>query len=434
MFSEYGTTAELKDFYNTVKWTSTNSLVFPTLGGKRTKANSRHQTHLEQLRLLKLGRGRWEPATFTEHLQQVFNFDDCSILQILYERQRDNMKTASKSTTFADQGTLTRGAAAKAAAARGGASSATSNDVEASYSNSNEDEMAYLAEEFGNQVALTSRTPPRNANRGARGFMKQAAEYVQLAMSNKCFPLAMGSRQVTNPMSIELIERERKADDHGNKLLRCIQTKCWLKDVCDFDNIELEINHGIHKKIGMPPSTSGRGSCIITLTASKATAASTGSEKTYSGRAYLEEKKANEGNERWTGLYNEFVNHETASLVEANGRDPANPDLDFVHMITPIEEKTGLPFLINNLAWQCETFLDMPADEKTLMKCWSRVPYDKSSKCGQLKDVGYHYFVYWTIPVEGGEAGTLESQTPKKAEDWDEKDTELNDLISGNDL
>lgn len=39
IFSEYGHQSELKDFYNTVKSTRTDRLVFPT-GTKRAKANS----------------------------------------------------------------------------------------------------------------------------------------------------------------------------------------------------------------------------------------------------------------------------------------------------------------------------------------------------------------------------------------------------------
>lgn len=200
--------------------------------------------------------------------------------------------TATRGTTFATEGTRARGATATAATAatatrRRGAASTTSNDVEASYDN--EEDVDAVA----NQLAVTSishypRTPPRNVNRGAPGFKKQAAEYIQVAMANGCFPLAMGSHQVKNPMSIELIEREQKLDDDGHKLLRCLQIKIWLKSVCDYDHIKVVINHDLHRKLGMPRSESGRGACILTITASKATAASTKYTPQYSGLVYIE--------------------------------------------------------------------------------------------------------------------------------------------------
>ena len=91
-------------------------------------------------------------------------------------------------------------------------------------------------------------------------------------------------------------------------------------------------------------------------------------------------------------------------------------------MVTPIDEKTGLPYLLHNGAWQGDTFRDRPADESFLLKhC--------SSKCGGLTFSGDRHFAYLTVPVVGGEAGTLENQTPKKAKNWDQKATRLKELV-----
>lgn len=279
------------------------------------------------------------------------------------------------------------------------------------------------------QVNVTT-TPPRNPNRGSRGFTKQAADVLSAYITMGCYPTIASARADANPFGIEIFIHGNRCTDDGSSATPWMHIRAPLKSVKDYPHIKLSINYDLDKKVNTK-TLAGDGSSVITFACPAASFSSIQSWKRYVAAAHLNDEAANTTNTNWESTHaNRSTVHQDA-LVKANGNDDGNPTVMEHDFVLPTDKMTNKPYRCHNRCWQGDTFAQQPRGDKTMLKkLHQSVPFDETSSCGTLECKGRHFWVYWEIPLLGDQAGKF-IETPAKGtkKTGDEMDKEIDALL-----